>query len=107
MSRTPSAITPSPPSHFQAIFDAALKTYKIRTKEDLTAHPLATQLRSCDSTTAILSLLQDQVREFDQANSGDERLTKWLNPTVNVLYAFSAVAGDVVSLVSLENFSKY
>jgi len=105
MSRTPSPGTPTPSSHFQAIFDAALKAYEARTKEDLTAHPLASQFHSCDSTNAILSLLQGQVREFDQANSNDERLTKWLNPTVTVLLAFSAVAGDVVSMVSLEVWS--
>ncbi|KAI9433551.1 hypothetical protein H4582DRAFT_987135, partial [Lactarius indigo] len=29
----------------------------------------------------------------------DERLTKWLNPTVNVLYAFSATLGEGVGLV--------
>jgi hypothetical protein len=40
--------------------------------------------------------LQDQVREFGKPRSGDERLTKWLNPTVNVLSAFSAaISGEV------------
>ena len=64
-------------------------------------HPLASQLQSCNSTTAIISILKDQVLEFDQACTGDERLTKWLNPTVNVLYAFSAAVSGGVSLVSL------
>jgi len=98
MSHTPSMATA--PSHFQSVFKAALKTYEKRTKKDLTAHPLASQLQSCDSTTAILSLLQDQVREFDQAHSGDESLTKWLNPTVNVLCAFSVALGEGIGLVS-------
>ncbi|KAI9438080.1 hypothetical protein H4582DRAFT_2098857 [Lactarius indigo] len=86
-------------SRFQAIFDAALKSYQKQTKNDLIAHPLASQLQSCDSTSAILAILQDQVREFDQAHSGDERLTKWLIPTVNVLYAFSAAVSEGVGLV--------
>ncbi|KAI9452038.1 hypothetical protein BJY52DRAFT_1418857 [Lactarius psammicola] len=97
MSQMPSAAPAS--SRFQAMFDAALKLYQKQTKKDLTAHPLASQLQSCDSTSAILAILQDQVRDFDQAHSGDERLTKWLIPTVNVLYAFSAAVSEGVSLV--------
>ena len=89
-------------SHFQAIFDAALKSYQKQTKKDLLAHPLASQLQSCHSTNAILAVLQDQVQQFDKSHSGDERLTKWLTPMVNVLCAFSAVVTGGVGLVSLE-----
>ena len=87
-------------SNFQAIFQAALKSYQKHTKSDLIAHPLAYQLKSCDSTTAVLAILQEQVQEFDK--SRDERLTKWLGPTVNVLNAFSATISGGVSLVCLE-----
>ena len=88
-------------SRFQAIFQAALESYRKQTKKDLLAHPLATQLKACDSTTAILAILQDQVQAFDKSRSGDERLTKWLSPTVNVLCAFSATISGGVSLVCL------
>ena len=87
-------------SRFQALFQTALKSYKKQTKADLLAHPLASQLQSCDSTAAIVVILQDQVRDLDKSR-GDERLTKWLNPTVNVLSAFSATVSGGVSLVSL------
>ena len=100
MSRTPTTAPAS--SRFQTIFHAALKLYEKQTKKDLISHPLATQLQSCDSTSAILAVLQDQVREFDQARSGDERLTKWLNPTVSVLCAFSDALGEGISLVSVD-----
>ncbi|KAH9018462.1 hypothetical protein EDB84DRAFT_1581534, partial [Lactarius hengduanensis] len=86
-------------SRFQDIFNAAMKSYQKQTKKDLIAHPLASQLQSCDATSAILAVLQDQVQEFDQAHSGDERLIKWLIPTVNVLYAFSAAVSEGVGLV--------
>ena len=86
---------------FQTIFQAALKSYRKQTKEDLLAHPLASQLQSCNSTTAIIALLQDQVREFDKSHSGDKRLTRWLGPTVNVLCAFSGAVAGGVGLVSL------
>ena len=98
MSQTPAAAAAS--SHFQTIFDAALKLYEKRTKKDLITHPLSSQLQACDSTTAILAVLQDQIREFDKSHSGDERLTKWLTPTVNVLCAFSAAISGGVGLVS-------
>jgi hypothetical protein len=88
-------------SNFQAIFNNALKDYERQTKNDLNAHPLAAQLQSCDSPSVFLALLQGQVHQFDQFRSGDERLTKWLNPIVNVLYAFSATLGEGVGLVSL------
>ena len=92
-------------SRFQTIFQAALKSYQKQTKTDLFAHPLVSQLQSCDSTTSILALLQNQVREFDKAHSGDERLTKWLDPTVNVLCAFSAAVFGGVGLVSLYTYA--
>ena len=89
-------------SRFRTIFQAALKSYRKQTKEDLLTHPLVSQLQTCDSTTAIIAILQEQVREFDESHSGDERLTKWLGPTVNVLSAFSAAVSGGVSLVSLD-----
>ena len=103
MSQT--ASTSAASSHFQTIFDEALKLYQKRTKKDLTTHPLASQLQSCDSTSAIITVLQAQIREFDQAHSND-RFTKWLNPTVNVLCAFSAAVSGGVSLVSLAKVLK-
>ena len=103
MSQTPAAIANSSSSRLQAIFEAALKSYQKQTKKDLIKHPLASQLQDCDSTNAILAILQDQIREFDKSHSGDERLTKWLCPTVNVLNAFSATVSGGVSLVCLDS----
>ena len=91
-------------SSFEAIFQAAIESYQKQTKKDLLDHPLASRLQDCDSTNAIIDILQEQVREFDKSRSGDERLTKWLSPTVNVLNAFSATISGGVSLVSLESW---
>ncbi|KAF8256553.1 hypothetical protein EI94DRAFT_1822061 [Lactarius quietus] len=88
-------------SNFQAIFNAALKAYEKKTKKDLLAHPLAAQLQACNSPSDILAVLQDKVNEFDQSRSADERLSKWLNPTINVLYSFSATIGQVFSPASV------
>ena len=56
---------------FETILKAALDTYK----KDVASHPLATQLQSCDSSSAILAVLQAQVQAFDQSHSVDE---KWI-----------------------------
>ena len=84
---------------FQAMFSAALESYEKQTKKDLIAHPLASQLEKCDSPAAILAILQEKAREFHQARAGDDKLTRWLNPSVSVLYAFSAALGEGVGLV--------
>ena len=86
-------------SNFQPIFNNALKEYQRRTKKDLLTHPLAAQLQACDSPSSILVLLRQQVQELDRSQSSDVRLTKWLDPTVNVLYALSDTLGEGVGLV--------
>ena len=93
-------IASSSSSNFQSVFNAAIEAYEKNTKCKLVTHPLAAQLQSCDSPIAILSVLQDLIQQFDHRRSSDERLTNWLNPTVNVLYALSNFIGQGVGLVS-------
>ena len=92
-------LTSAESPNFQLIFSNALKAYEKHTKNDLLSHPLAAQLQACQSPTSILTMLQQQVQELKTSQTNDERLTKWLDPTVNVLYAFSETIGDCVSLV--------
>ena len=93
--------TVSSSSNFQLIINNALEKYKKRTKDDLTAHPLVAQLQSCNSSDAILAILHQQVQALDQSRSRDERWSKWLNPTVNVIYALSPTVAAGVGLVCL------
>ena len=93
--------TPSSSSHFQLIINNALDLYKKRTKNDLLSHPLAAQLQISKSPTEILAVLQEQVQGMHQSQRSDERWSRWLDPTVNVLYTFSATLGEGVSLVRL------
>ena len=96
MSQVPSTSTSY--TTFQTIFTAALKEYKKQTKTDITTHPLATQLQSCDSSSTIIAVLRTQVQTFNRVT--DERWTMWLDPTVNVLFAFSATLGSGVGVVN-------
>jgi hypothetical protein len=100
-SRPTAASSSSSSSNFQLIINDALNKYQKRTKNDLRAHPLAVQLQACDSPSAILAVLQERVQGLEQSQSNDERWTKWLDPTVNVMYAFSSILGAGVGLVCL------
>ncbi|KAI9431824.1 hypothetical protein H4582DRAFT_2132697, partial [Lactarius indigo] len=81
------------------IFEKALKEYKKKTGKELSTHPLAEEIRGCGSIEAILTVLQGKANELNQSQSSDERLTKWLTPTVNVLDALSSTLGEGVGTV--------
>ena len=93
--------TGSSSSNFQLILNNALDKYKKRTKKDLLAHPLAAQLQSCNSPSAILAVLHQQLQGLDQSRRSDERWSRWLDPTVSVLYALSSTLAAGVGLVGL------
>ena len=76
-------------------FYTSLKEYKKKTNKDLLAHPLTAQLQTCNSPAAILAVLRTQGLQFKDFMSGDDKLTKWLDPTVNVLYVSSSGVGLV------------
>ena len=94
-----------PPSKFQSTFINALQAYNRRTREDLLFHPLATRLRSCNSSDAILSVLQEQAQAIDPSWNGDEKLAMWLGQSVDVLYALSSSLEEGVGLVIIEVYS--
>jgi hypothetical protein len=102
MSTAPSTYTSQ--SNFVSIFNAALESYKRKTKKDSSSHPLLPNLQSCDSPEAVLTVLREQVPAFDQSQNSDDGLTKWVTPTVNVLCSFSATIGQGVGLVNTKIF---
>jgi hypothetical protein len=92
--------TPSTPSsNFNSILDAALNEYQKKTGRGLLEHPLAEQVKRCDSIGAISAILQGQAKEFQQFRDGDQRLMKWINPIVDVISTFSETLGGVTSIV--------
>jgi hypothetical protein len=98
MSQIPTATTSS--SNYQSIFDNAIEAYKKKTKKDLCSHPLLDKLQNCHSPDAVLKVLYEQIPDFNQSRGTDDKLTKWLNPTVNVLCMFSGVIGGSIGLAS-------
>jgi hypothetical protein len=92
------ASTSSSHPGFASLFNAALESYKRKTKKDLASDPLLPRLQSCDSPEAILSVIWKQIPTFVQT---EDRFTKWVTPTVNVLHPFSDILGQVVGLVNI------
>ena len=82
------------------IFKEAMEIYQKKTKKDLTSHRLTSKLQSCSGPDAIIDMLRNMLG----AQSTDEKLTKWLDPTVNVLCAFSDTIGSAAGLVTTPNF---
>jgi hypothetical protein len=87
-----------------SIFNAALESYRRKTKKDLASHPLLASLQPCESPDAVLTVLQEQVSAFAQSQNRDDGLTKWVTPTVNVLCSFSEASGQGVGLVNTNIF---
>lgn len=102
MSHTLTATTSN--SNYKTIFDNAIEAYEKKTKKDLRSHPLLEKLQTCDSPDTVLETLREKIPGFDPSRTIDDRLTKWLNPTVNVLFTFSGVIGGGVSLASILGF---
>ena len=100
MSAIPSTSTSH--SNFASIFNVALEKYERMTKQDLAKHPLLPRLQSCDSPEAILTVLREQTFEFGQSQNSNDGLTKWVTPTVNVLYSISAALGGNDGIVGLD-----
>ncbi|KAH9025604.1 hypothetical protein EDB85DRAFT_2149688 [Lactarius pseudohatsudake] len=93
-----SSSTTATPSDFKSILDAALTEYKNKTGKELLDHPLAAEVQRCDSVDAILALFQGQAKAFQQFRDSDQRLMKWINPVVDVLFTFSGTLSEGVSL---------
>ena len=74
--------------------------YKKRTRKDLLSLPLASEFQACNSSAAVLAVLQQRVQGSELSRGHDDRRTKWLVSTVKVLYTLSATLEERVGLVS-------
>jgi hypothetical protein len=99
MSETNQSSGPST-DNFTTIFNLATTEYQTVTGNRLDTHPLATQLKTCDSPEAISDVLRTQAQAFSKFRKGDEKLMAWLDPIVYILFTFSATLGEGIGLVS-------
>ena len=105
MSSTPSGSPSTSRSNLASIFDSAIQAYKKNTGKAITSHPFATELQSCDSPDAIFTVFRRHIPSSDRSQGGCEGFAKYLIPTVNVLYAFSATLGEGAGLVIIATLS--
>jgi hypothetical protein len=90
-------------SPFQDLFDTALREYNRKTGKDIATDPLTTRLLRCDSSDAVLGVLQEQAHTFNQFRNGDWKvqLVRRLKPTVDILLGLSTSGafGEGIGLV--------
>jgi hypothetical protein len=86
--------------NFSAIFNAASIEYQRLTGKSLDTHPFAAQLDTCQNPEAISNVLRTQAQAFNKFRKSDERLMAWLDPTIHILFTFSATLGEGIGLVS-------
>ena len=86
------------PSDFRSILDEALRKYKEKTGNRLFDDPLADKLLRCTSVGTLKAIFQGQAKAL-QPKGGNERLMKWIDPTVDVLCRFSDTLGGVAGIV--------
>jgi hypothetical protein len=85
--------------NFSAIFQAASNEYERTTGKRLDTHPFATQLDGCDSPKAALNVFRTQAQALSDFRKGDEKLMKWLDPIVHIVFTFSDTLGEGIGLV--------
>jgi hypothetical protein len=90
----------SPSSNFTQIFKNAVDEYKRLTKQDLHTHPFSAALNACDTPDAILDVFRGQAQDYNRFREADDKLMRWLRPTIEVLFTVSATVALGVSLVS-------
>jgi hypothetical protein len=88
--------------NYQTIFDSALKAYRNKTGKDLSSDPLFHRLETCHSPDDIIIVLRQQIPALDHSRRTDEdlKLTRWLDPTVKVVDAFSVAIRGAIGPVS-------
>jgi len=98
MSSTVQATTPtSSTPNIQLITDA-LADYVNITGIDLSNNPFAESIEQADSPGAILGLLQEREKAFNDYREGNRTLISCLSPAVNVIRAFSGILAAAVSV---------
>ena len=88
-------------SSLQLILDVADK-YAKQTGTNLKENQFLDKVKGCDSPDAVLLLLQENMKAFNDYRAKDRRFIDCLDPVVRFAHAFSAILGEAVGLVIRE-----
>ena len=86
-------------SNFQSIVDAVDK-YAEQTGIDLKENPFADKVKGSDSPSAVLSLLQENLKTFKEYRDNNRKFIECIGPVVQFVHAFSGILGEAAGLVS-------
>ena len=92
MSSAGSSSNPNLPSvRFPEIFEVALEEYTNTTKQDIKSDQLFAKLQECNSSDAVLKVLEEQALDFEEYRKGgwNVQLMGRLKPIVGILSRLS------------------
>jgi hypothetical protein len=84
-------------SNLDLMLFAALVEYKKNIGQDLQAHWLAAEIKTCSYVDGVLDIVRGHAIAFER--SEDQKLMKYIDLLVHVLYTFSDALCDDVSMV--------
>ena len=93
-------------SNFQSILDAT-DEYAEQTGISLKDNPFADKIKGCDSSDAVLLLLQENLKAFKDYRDKNRKFIDCLSPVVQFVHAFSEILGEAAGLVSRERSFRY
>ena len=85
-------------SNLQLILDAA-DEYAQQTGVNLSQNPFAVRVKGCDSPSAVLLLLQENLKAFKDYRDNNRKFIECISPVVQVVHAFSGILGQAAGLV--------
>ena len=86
-------------SNLQSILDAA-DNYADQTGINLKDNPFTEKVKGCDSPSAVLLLLQENLKAFKYYRDKDRKFIECVSPVVQVVHAFSGILCEAASMVS-------
>ena len=93
-------------SNLQSILDAADK-YAQQTGINLKDNPFTDKVKDCDSPTAVLLLLQENVKTFKDYRDQNRKFIEYVSPVVQFAHAFSGILSEAAGLVSRNQSFRY
>ena len=93
-------------SNFQSILDAVDK-YAEQTGINLQDNPFADKVKDCDSPSAVLLLLEENVKAFKDYRDNNRKFIDSISPVVQFVHAFSGILGEAAGLVCRDQSFRY
>jgi hypothetical protein len=94
-------------SNSRNLLDAALSAYREQTGKDLATDPLTVKLLRCDSSEAVLGILQERAHVFEQCGNARIVSLRRLELIVGILLELSTsgVFGEGIGLVRITKYT--